>query len=79
VTTQSLDAVLAANSGTGGTYTVANLPGGLQVRPMLTAYYDVYARVWNSTDPSGTVMRVEFNGGADLRTGSASGLNVTLN
>ncbi|HTT11891.1 MAG TPA: DUF4382 domain-containing protein [Burkholderiaceae bacterium] len=79
VTTQPLDAVLAANGGTGGTYTVANLPGGSAAKTVPGAYYYLYARVWNSGHPLLTLRRVDFNGFADLRTGSATGINATLN
>jgi hypothetical protein len=79
ITTQSLDAVLAANSGTGGTYSVANLPGGAAAKPLPGAFYYMYARVWNTADPLLSLRRVEFNGFADLRTGSATGMNATLN
>ncbi len=79
VTTQSLDAVLTANSGTGGPYTVANLPGGSVAKPLPGAFYYLYARVWNSANPVLTLKRIDFNGFADLRTGSVTGLNATLN
>jgi hypothetical protein len=79
VTTQSLDAVLAANSGTGDSYTVGNLPGGSPAKPLPGAFYYMYARVWNSANPLLTLKRVDFNGFADLRTGSVTGMNVTLN
>jgi hypothetical protein len=79
VTTQSLDTVLAANSGTGGTYAVANLPGGSAAKPLPRAFYYMYARVWNSSAPLLSLRRVDFNGFADLRAGSASGMNATLN
>jgi hypothetical protein len=79
VTTLPLDTVLAANSGTGGTYTVANLPGGTAVNPMLAGLYGLYARVWNSGNPLSTLKRIEFNGIADLRMGNAAGVNLTLN
>ena len=79
VTTQPLDAVLTANSGTGGTYSVANLPGGSPAKPLPGAFYYMYARVWNSADPLLSLKRIDFNGFADLRTGNATGMNATFN
>jgi len=79
VQTVDISSVLAANGGAGGAYSVANLPGGSASRTLPGAYYYLYARVWNSANPAGTLMRVDFSGFADLRAGSASGLNATLN
>jgi hypothetical protein len=79
VTTQALDAVLAMNGGAGGAYSVSNLPGGSAAKSLPGAYYYLYARVWNSAHPLATLKRIDFSGFADLRSGSASGINATLN
>jgi len=78
VQTMSLTGVLAQNAGMGGTYAVGNLPGGSATQTLPRAYYYLYARVWNSASPLTTLKRIDFSGFADLRTGSATGINVTL-
>ena len=70
---------LGAAGGTGSAYTVNNLPGGGASLTLPGAYYYLYARVWNSADPIKTLRRIDFSGYADLRAGSATGMNVTLN
>jgi hypothetical protein len=79
VTTIPISSVLAQNSGTGGAYSIANLPGGSATQSLPGAYYYLYARVWNSAHPLLTLRRIDFSGYADLRAGSASGVNATLN
>ncbi|HEX7156244.1 MAG TPA: DUF4382 domain-containing protein [Burkholderiaceae bacterium] len=79
VTTQALDSVLVMNAGAGGAYSVANLPGGSAAKSLPGAYYYLYARVWNSAHPLATLKRIDFDGFADLRSGSASNINATLN
>jgi len=78
VDTIPLASVLTANGGTGGSFSVGNLPGGSTASPLPSAYYYVYARVWNSTAPATTTRRIDFSGYADLRTGNATGINATL-
>jgi hypothetical protein len=78
VQTIPLSAVLAQNGGMGGAYSVANLPGGSSTQKLPGAYYYLYARVWNSANPVTTLRRIDFSGFADLRSGSATGINATL-
>jgi hypothetical protein len=78
VQTLSISSVLTQNAGMGGAFTVANLPGGTATQTLPGAYYYLYARVWNSASPLTTTKRIDFSGFADLRTGSATGINVTL-
>jgi len=76
IQTLPINNLLATN---GGSFTIGNLPGGSAAKSLPGAYYYLYARVWNSANPQGTKKRIDFSGFADLRTGSATGLNVTLN
>jgi hypothetical protein len=78
VQTMSIASALAQNSGMGGAFSVGNLPGGSAAQTLPGAYYYLYARVWSSAHPLTTLKRVDFSGYADLRTGSATGINVTL-
>ncbi len=79
VTTIPISAILTSNGGAGGAYTVTNLPGGSAAQRLPGAFYYLYARVWNSANPITTLKRIDVSGFADLRTGSATGMNVTLN
>ncbi len=79
VQTLPIASVLAGNGGSGGAYTLANLPGGSPAKALPGAFYYLYARVWNSADPVGTLKRIDFSGYADLTGGSATGMNATLN
>ena len=79
VDTIPLAATLAANGGTGGAYSIANMPGGSSTKALPDAYYRLTGWVWKSTDPALSVTRVDFGTLVDLRTGSAAGINATLN
>jgi len=79
VTTIPISTILTSNGGAGGSYTVSNLPGGSPAQNLPGAFYYLYARVWNSANPLTTLKRIDVSGYADLRAGSASGMNVTLN
>jgi len=78
VQTMPLATVLAQNGGMGGAYSLGNLPGGSSTQSLPGAYYYLYARVWNSANPLTTLKRIDFSGYADLRAGSATGINATL-
>jgi hypothetical protein len=73
--TAPLDSVLAA----GGTVTVSGLPGGGSGTSFGSALYYLSARVWNSSDPAGTLNRQWYSSPVDLRSASATGVAVTIN
>jgi len=79
VNTIPLAAVLAANGGMGGAYSIAGIPGGSSSRALPGAYYRLSGWVWKSTDPLLSVTRVDFGSIVDLRSASATGINATLN
>lgn len=79
VTTIPLDATLALNNGTGGPYSVTNLPGGSAAQPFSHGIYYLWGRVWNTADPRRTVRRVAFHSLVDLRESSATAVNLQLN
>ncbi|MDB5788039.1 DUF4382 domain-containing protein [Caballeronia mineralivorans] len=60
----------------GGTVTINGLPGG---NSFSSALYDLSVRVWNSKDPAGTLSRQWFSSPVDLRSGSATGVALTIN
>jgi Domain of unknown function (DUF4382) len=78
VTTLPLGAVLAQNGGTGGPYSIANIPGGSSTQNFAPGLYYLHAFVWNSADPFLSLHRVEGAGVVDLRGGSATGVDLTL-
>ena len=77
ISTMPLDSVLAQAGGTGGAFTVSNIPGGSPSTPRPGAVYSLFVRAWSSAHP----MRVHtqwLTARADLRNGSASGIAFTL-
>jgi hypothetical protein len=79
VNTLDISAILAANGGTGGTYSSVTLPAGTINAPVPGAYYYGYLRVWNSAFPVLTMKVIPINGFIDLRSAnSVNGFNVTL-
>jgi hypothetical protein len=70
--TAPLDTALAS----GGSVTINGLPGGNSFN---SALYDLSVRVWNSTNPAGTLSRQWFSSPVDLRSGSATGVALTIN
>lgn len=78
VDTIPLDAILAQNAGAGGSYSIASLPGGSASKALPDAYYALYARVWNSAHPFATLMRIPAMATADLRNGSATGVDFSF-
>ena len=72
----SLNTALAT---TNGTVTVNGLPGGSASKSFAAGLYDVSLRVWNSTDPSGTLQHQYFPAAIDVRSGSVTGAQLTIN
>jgi hypothetical protein len=70
--TASLDSALTGR----GTVTINGLPGG---NSFSSALYDLSVRVWNSKDPAGTLRRQWYSSPVDLRSGSATGVALTVN
>ncbi len=62
----------------GGTVTINGLPGGSSGSSFSSALYYLSVRVWNSSDPS-TVNRQWYASPVDLRSGSATGVSLTVN
>jgi hypothetical protein len=59
----------------GGAYAMNSLPGGSPIAPMPGAFYGVEALGWSSTE---STRAVAVPGIADLRTGNATGINMTM-
>lgn len=78
VTTIPLDDVLTQNGGVGGAFSIDNLPGGSNNDSFDEGVYHVYARVWNSADPEGTVVHRALGGILDLRAGSVTGVDLEI-
>lgn len=76
IATASLNTALAT---TNGTVTVSGLPGGSTSKSFAAGLYDVSLRVWNSTDPSGTLQHQYFPAAVDVRSGSVTGAQLTIN
>jgi hypothetical protein len=78
IATTSLDAALAVTAG--ANVSVNGLPGGSSAFSAdATAIYDVTVRVWNSTDPIGTLQRRSFPAAVDVRNGNAAGVQIAIN
>ena len=78
IATTSLDAALAV--ATGANVPVNGLPGGSSsLSADATAIYDVTVRVWNATDPAGTLQRRSFPAAVDVRNGNAIGVQIAIN
>jgi Domain of unknown function (DUF4382) len=78
VTTLNLQTVLAQNGGTGGAYSIANLPGGSAAQTFMPGLYYLHGFVWNSAHPLLTLRRVEDAAVVDLRSGSATNVDFTV-
>jgi hypothetical protein len=74
VATAPLDSLLAA----GGTLTLSDVPGGNSSSAFGSALYYISTRTWNSSDPTGTVVRQSYPTPVDLRSGSVTGYTVTI-
>lgn len=77
-TSIDLGTILAGNGGTGDTYSIANLPGGSAGTAAPGMIYYLYAVVWNSANPVLSYRVVPVLSLADLRQGSATGINLSL-
>lgn len=77
-TTLDLTTTLALNGGTGGAYSIAQLPGGSVASPRPGLVYYLYAVVWNSSAPALSYRVIPVTTAADLSVGSASGINLGL-
>jgi hypothetical protein len=78
VTTLPLGPVLGA-AGTGGSYSIVNLPGGSSAQSFAPGLYFLHAFVWHSARPFLSLKRLEHTAVVDLRNGSASNVDLTLN
>jgi hypothetical protein len=71
VATKALDSIMGRSAAT--TLTITGLPSGSGAAGSLdSALYYVSVRVWNSTNPAGTLNRVTYPNALDLRTGLIS-------
>jgi hypothetical protein len=78
VTTIPLAGVLSQNGGTGGAYTINNLPGGSSMQSFAAGLYYLHGFLWNSQDPLLSFRRIEDTAVVDLRSGSATNVNITV-
>jgi hypothetical protein len=78
VTTIPLSAVLTLNGGTGGAYSIANLPGGSSGQSFSAGLYYLHGFLWNSQDPLLSFHRIEDTAVVDLRSGSATSVDITV-
>jgi Domain of unknown function (DUF4382) len=78
VTTIPLSGVLTLNGGTGGTYSIANLPGGSASQSFPAGLYYLHGFLWNSHDPLLSFHRIEDTAVVDLRSGSATNVNISV-
>jgi hypothetical protein len=69
VASVALDSVLAQ----GGSVS-ASVPAGTA-----SSYYYVSVRVWNSSDPSGTLSRQSYPSIVDLRSSTSGSIPLTIN
>ncbi len=78
VTTLPLGPLFGAG-GTGGSYSIQNIPGGSSSQSFAQGLYYLHAFVWNSAHPFLTLKRIEDLVVVDLRNGSATNVDLTLN
>ena len=62
-----------------GTLAISGLPSGGTTGQLDSALYYVSVRVWNSSDPAGTLNREIYPTALDLRSGSATTYSLTIN
>lgn len=77
VQTVALDSVLTQSAN--ATLTISGLPGGGSAGQFAGGLYYLSVRVWNSSNPTGTVTRETYPRPLDLRTGISSGYSLTIN
>ena len=78
VTTIPLSGVLTLNGGAGGAYSIANLPGGSSGQSFAAGLYYLHGFLWNSQDPLLSLRRIENTAVVDLRSGSATNVDITV-
>ena len=61
-----------------GSVTFARVPGGTSSETLATGVYDLSAWVWNSSNPSGTLIRQSSATSVDMSSGTASGTTITI-
>lgn len=80
VATAVLDSALTKNAA--ASLAISGLPGGIGgglSSPFTAALYYVSVRVWNSSDPAGTLNREIYPAALDLRTGSLTPYSLVIN
>lgn len=78
VTTLDLTAVLAQNDGSGGAFSIENIPGGSSSDTFEEGVYRLYARVWNAENPALSLRRRPLGEVVDLGNGSVSDVELNL-
>jgi hypothetical protein len=78
VTTIPLAGVLSQNGGAGGAYTIGNVPGGSSGQTFAAGLYYLHGFLWNRQDPLLSLRRIEDTAVVDLRTGSATNVDITV-
>ena len=77
VQTVALDSVLTQSAN--ATLTASGLPGGGSGGTFTDGLYYLSVRVWNTSDPLGTVVRETYPQPLDLRSGSLSSYQLNIN
>jgi hypothetical protein len=76
VATAVLDTALATSAAS--TLAISNLPAGGGTTTLDSALYYVSVRVWNSSDPAGTLNREIYPTALDLRTSSTTTYSINI-
>ncbi|MBS0420891.1 MAG: DUF4382 domain-containing protein [Proteobacteria bacterium] len=76
VQTAALDSILAQTAN--ATLTISGLPGGSAAGQFADGLYYVSVRVWNTSNPSTTVVREIYPTPLDLRAGTLRGYSVNI-
>ena len=76
VQTLALDSILTQTAN--ATLTVSGLPGGSASGTFGNGLYDVSVRVWNTSNPAGTLQREIYPTPLDLRTGAVSTYQLNI-
>jgi hypothetical protein len=77
VQTVAIDSVLTQSAN--ATLTISGLPGGGSAGSFADGLYYVSVRVWNTSNPTSTVVREFYSSPLDLRTGLSGGYSLTIN
>ena len=70
--------MLSQNGGAGGAYTIGNVPGGSSGQTFAAGLYYLHGFLWNRQDPLLSLRRIEDTAVVDLRTGSATNVDITV-